>query len=231
MLLKDWDDLPDRMQNDSVRKYYEILNKKKKSLILKRIFDILIGLLTLIVLSPLLLVISIAVKLDSEGPVYFRQVRITQYGKQFRIFKFRSMVNDAELKGSSVTTNNDSRITRTGQFLRKYRLDEIPQLFNIISGDMSFVGTRPEVPKYVEHYTDEMLATLLLPAGVTSESSIKYKDEDLLLVNADDVDEIYINKVLPEKMKLNLINLGQFGLLSDIRTIFQTVISMLNNKK
>lgn len=227
MLLRDWDDLPDRMKNESVRRYYEILERKKKSLIIKRIFDIVVGLILVIVLSPLLIITGLIVKIDSRGPVFFRQTRVTQYEKEFKIFKFRTMVNDAEHIGTAITTNNDPRITRIGKFLRKYRLDETPQLFNIISGDMSFVGTRPEVPKYVEQYTEVMMATLLLPAGVTSEASICYKDEDMLLGCADDVDEVYINKILPEKMKYNLEAIKSFGLIKELRIMIRTVLNVI----
>lgn len=231
MVLKQWDDLPDRMKNESVRKYYEILDKKKRSLILKRIFDILVGLILLVILSPLLMIVSIIIKLDSQGPVFFKQTRVTQYGKEFQIFKFRSMVNDAELIGPSVTTNNDLRITRIGLFLRKYRLDEIPQLFNIVSGDMSFVGTRPEVPKYVEHYTNEMMATLLMRAGVTSKASIQYKNEELLIANADNVDETYVNKILPMKMKHNLRSIKKFSIYGDIKLMVETILVVIKKEK
>ncbi len=226
MRLRRWDDLPDAMKNDSVKKYYDLLYKKRLSLFAKRIFDIVVAIVTFIILSPLFVILSIAIKIDSRGPVMFRQVRVTQYGKRFAIFKFRTMVNNAEKIGAQVTTKNDFRVTKVGKILRKYRLDEIPQLFNIISGDMSFVGTRPEVVKYAEKYTEEMMATLLLPAGVTSEASIQYKDEELLLAHAADADETYVNKVLPEKMKYNLRSLREFSLLGDIKTMVRTVLAV-----
>lgn len=226
MVLKSWDDLPENMKNDSVRMYYEILEKKCTSLIMKRLFDFFAAIITLVILLPLFLLISIAIKIDSKGPVMFRQVRITQYGKQFRIFKFRTMVNNAHKIGSQVTTKHDVRVTRAGSFLRKLRLDEIPQLLNIITGDMTFVGTRPEVAKYVEQYSEEMMATLLLPAGVTSEASIQYKDEELLLANADNADETYVKKVLPEKMRYNLRSIESFSFFSDIKTMFRTVLAV-----
>lgn len=227
MILKKWNDLPDNMKNESVRKYYEFLYKKRLNILAKRIFDVIAAILTLIILSPLFIIFSIAISVDSRGPVMFRQVRVTQYGKQFRIFKFRTMVNNADKIGAQLTTKNDSRITKTGRILRKFRLDEIPQLFNIISGNMSFVGTRPEVIKYVERYTEEMMATLLLPAGVTSEASIQYKDEEMLFANADDVDDIYVNKVLPEKMKYNLSSLEKFGFWGEIRIMIRTVWAVI----
>lgn len=222
-MLRKWDDLPENMRNDSVRYYYDVLNRKRLSLVIKRIFDIVIALITLIILSPIFVAISIAIKADSRGPVMFRQVRVTQYGRRFRIFKFRTMVNNAEKLGAQVTAKDDIRITKIGRLLRKLRLDEIPQLFNIITGDMSFVGTRPEVPKYVERYTDGMMATLLLPAGVTSEASIKYKDEESLLENADNVDMIYVDTVLPEKMKFNLRSIEKFNLWADMKLMIRTV--------
>lgn len=226
MLFKKWDDLPENMKNESVKYYYELLYKKRISLIVKRIFDLIVAIISLIFLFPVFIIISVAIKIDSEGPVMFRQVRVTQYGKQFRIFKFRTMVNNADKIGGQITIKNDSRITRVGKILRKFRLDEFPQLFNIILGDMSFVGPRPEVVKYVEKYTDEMMATLLLPAGVTSEASIKYKDEEELLSIAHDADEVYIYKILPEKMKYNLKSIEEFNFFSDIKTMIKTVFEV-----
>lgn len=223
MVLKKWDDLPSNMKNASVKEYYDILYEKRFSLFAKRAFDIVVAILTFVVLSPIFIILSIAIKIDSKGPIMFRQVRITQYGKQFKIFKFRTMVNNAEKIGAQVTTKNDSRVTKVGRFIRKCRLDEIPQLFNIISGDMSFVGTRPEVIKYVERYTDEMMATLLLPAGVTSEASIHYKDEERILTVAEDADRTYVEAVLPEKMKYNLKNIEKFSFLGEIVTMVRTV--------
>ena len=227
MISRGWEDLPDNMKNDSVKKYYGLLHKKKLSLFSKRVFDIVVAVAVLIMLSPIFIILSLAIKVDSKGPVMFRQVRVTQYGRQFRIFKFRTMVNNADKMGTQVTTKNDARVTKVGKFLRKSRLDEIPQLLNIIFGDMTFVGTRPEVVKYVDKYTDEMMATLLLPAGVTSEASIQYKDEELLLAHADDADETYINEVLPEKMKYNLRSIETFSFSSDIRTMLRTVAAVL----
>lgn len=231
MVFKNWDDLPENMKNDSVRPYYELLFKKRLSLVTKRIFDLVVAIITFIILSPIFIILSLAIKIDSKGPVMFRQIRVTQYGKGFKIFKFRTMVNNADKIGAQVTTKNDARVTRVGKFLRKLRLDEIPQLFNIILGDMSFVGTRPEVVKYVEKYTDEMMATLLLPAGVTSEASIQYRDEELLLSIADDADETYIYEVLPEKMKYNLRSLEEFNFFSDIKTMLRTVEAVVKKDK
>lgn len=227
MVFKKWDDLPENMKNESVRPYYEQLYKKRKGLLIKRIFDLVVAVIALVVFSPIFIILSMAIKLDSKGPFMFKQVRVTQYGKKFRIFKFRTMVNGADKIGVQVTTKNDTRVTRVGKFLRKLRLDEIPQLFNIILGDMSFVGTRPEVVEYVEKYTDDMMATLLLPAGVTSIASIIYKDEEKLLKDSAAAEEVYLNEILPEKMKYNLIGLEDFSLLSDIKTIFSTAAAMV----
>ncbi|WP_405321250.1 sugar transferase [Frisingicoccus sp.] len=225
-MLREWERLPKRMQNDAVRPYYDILQKKKISLFLKRCMDVVLSAILLVVLAPVLVVIGIAVRLDSPGPALFRQVRVTQYGRQFRIFKFRTMVDHADQMGSQVTAGGDKRITRLGAKMRHYRLDELPQLINILLGDMSFVGTRPEVVKYVREYTDEMTATLLLPAGVTSAVSIQYKDEEKLLAGVDDVDAAYIHTVLPEKMEYNLKSLREFSLIHEIKIMIDTVISV-----
>ena len=210
MTMKKWNELPLDMQVEEVKKYYKILEKHKAGLVAKRIFDIVVAVILLVLLSPVLLILSILIKLDSKGPVLFRQIRVTTYGKKFRICKFRTMVENAEKIGTQVTTKGDMRVTRMGKLLRGCRLDEIPQLFNILTGDMTFVGTRPEVEKYVAHYTNEMKATLLLPAGVTSRASIEYKDEEKLLEDAKNADEVYIHQVLPEKMKYNLKAIEKF---------------------
>ena len=151
-----------------------------------------------------MIVIAVMIKLDSKGSVFYRQERVTTYGKRFRIHKFRTMVSNADQIGSAVTVDNDSRITDIGKHIRNLRLDELPHLFDVIEGNMTFVGTRPEAVKYVERYKSEYYATLLLPAGITSEASIRYKDEAELLNQADDVDQVYVDNVLPEKMKWNL---------------------------
>ena len=225
-MLRRWEDLPKRMQNKAVRPYYEQLQKKKVSLFLKRCIDVSLSSALLLFLAPVMVLIGIAVRLDSPGPALFRQVRVTQYGRQFRIFKFRTMVNHADRMGTQVTASGDARITHLGRKMRHYRLDELPQLLNIFLGDMSFVGTRPEVVKYVREYTDEMTATLLLPAGVTSEVSIQYKDEEKLLADVADVDEAYIHVVLPEKMEYNLKSLKDFSLIHELRIMVDTVIAV-----
>lgn len=227
MILKDWEQLPEELQLDEVKPYYEILKKKKLSLILKRIFDIVVSFIMLIILSPVFVFLGIAIKIDSKGPVFFRQERITQYGKTFKIFKFRTMVNNAEKLGTQVTVGNDARITKVGKFIRDCRLDEIAQLLNILTGDMTFVGTRPEVKKYVNHYTKEMMATLLLPAGVTSLASIYYKDEAKLLDKSNNPDKTYVEEVLPGKMKYNLQSIKEFNFFEDIKTMLKTVVAVI----
>lgn len=227
MILKNWEELPKELQTEEVKPYYEVLKKKRLSLILKRIFDIVVSLIMLIILLPVFIILGIAIKIDSKGPVFFRQERITQYGRTFRIFKFRTMVNNAEKLGTQVTIGNDSRITKVGSFIRDCRLDEISQLLNILTGDMTFVGTRPEVKKYVNHYTNEMMATLLLPAGVTSLASIYYKDEAELLEKSDNPDKTYIREILPEKMKYNLQSMEKFNFLEDIKIMFMTVLAVI----
>ena len=227
-MLRDYNKLPDKFKNDAVKEYYNILKKKKFNLILKRVFDMVCSFILLVLLIPVFIVLAIWIKIDSKGPVFYRQERITKYGKKFKIFKFRTMVSDADKIGTLVTLNNDNRITKVGSKIRKCRLDEIPQLINILLGEMSFVGTRPEVSKYVDKYTDEMLATLLMPAGVTSSASIKYKDEDLILEKykkkGEDVDSIYVNRILPEKMKYNLEYIRKFNLFEDIKLCIKTVL-------
>ena len=227
-LLKRWEQLPQELQNDSVRPYYEALSRKRGQLLLKRVFDILLSLVLLVLLSPVMLILALAIRLDSPGEVLFRQVRVTQYGQEFRIFKFRTMVANAQQLGTQVTVQGDMRITRVGKLLRKCRLDELPQLLNILIGQMSFVGTRPEVPRYVRQYTPQMLATLLLPAGVPSQASIRYKDEDRLLDSSADPDRTYVEQVLPGKMEYNLNSLLDFSLWQDLKTMVQTVGAVLH---
>lgn len=226
-MLKNWNELPEYMRTDEVRPYYDLLQKKRLSLFFKRVFDIIVSLIMIILCLPILLIISILIVKDSKGGVFYRQERVTQYGRVFRIFKFRTMVKNADQIGTQVTVSNDSRITKIGSKLRNCRLDELPQLFNIFLGDMTFVGTRPESVHYVKSYTNEMYATLLLPAGVTSEASIEYKDEADLLDQADDVDSVYINDVLPEKMKYNLNSIKEFSFFKEIATMFRTVFAVL----
>lgn len=226
-MLKKWDDLPDFMKCSEVRPYWEVLNKKRGQLVLKRAFDLVVALILLVILAIPMGIIAVLIKKDSEGPVFYRQERVTTYGKHFRIHKFRTMVSNADKIGTAVTVGNDSRITRVGEKLRGHRLDELPQVFDVIEGTMSFVGTRPEAVKYVEKYKPEYYATLLMPAGITSEASIRYKDESELLNAADDVDRVYVEDVLPAKMKWNLESIRRFRFLREILTMFRTVFAVL----
>ena len=226
MLIRAWRNLPKNMQIEEVRPYYQALRQKAASLFFKRLFDFFASLLLLILLSPVLFLLAIWIKIDSKGSVFFRQTRITSYGKEFQIYKFRTMVQDAEKLGHAVTIKQDPRITRVGQKIRKTRLDELPQLLNVLAGSMSFVGTRPEVPKYVAHYTPEMMAPLLLPAGVTSLASIKFKDEEKLLTASKDPDKTYIETILPQKMKINLDYLIQFRFGKDLKIALMTVFKV-----
>lgn len=226
MLLKKWEELPPVMQNDSVRGYYDILKNKQVCLFFKRIFDIIVSLFLLILLIPVFLVLAIAVKADSAGPVFYRQKRVTQYGKNFYIHKFRTMVHQSECLGAQITVENDKRVTRVGKVLRKFRLDELPQLADVLVGNMTFCATRAEIPKYVAEYTPEMMATLLLPAGVTCLASILYKDEAKLLIDAENVDYVYTTKILPAKMWYNLQALKNIGFWSDIKVMMMTVLAV-----
>ena len=220
-----------RFETEIVKKYREEIEKRRVSLFLKLFLDKVLALILLIPLSPIILAIAIWIKLDSEGPVFYRQERITTYGRPFRIFKFRTMVKDADKLGAAVTEHNDPRISRAGDKLRKVRLDELPQLFNVLLGDMSFVGVRPEVAKYVNRYTDEMNATLLLPAGITSPASIEYKDEDEVIEKFKEtgrsIDDIYIEEVLPDKMKYNLEYIKNFSIVNDIKIMIQTALAVI----
>lgn len=229
-MLKAWEELPKYMQNEEVREYYDILAKRKGHLLFKRVFDVTVASILLLLLAPVMLVIAVAVKANSKGPVFFRQVRRTKYGKEFRIFKFRTMVVDAEKIGTQVTVGNDPRITKVGHMIRKTRLDEIPQLLNVLKGEMSFVGTRPEVPKYVNQYKPEMMATLLMPAGITSKASIEFKDEEKILYGVDDVDKVYVEEVLPIKMTYNIAYLKSFSGWNDIKLMVETVLAVVGRR-
>lgn len=227
MTLKCWKDLPDNMKTKEVYRYYKILKKRQLSLKMKRLFDVCAAAILLVMLSPAILIISVLIAIDSPGGVFFRQARVTTYGREFKIHKFRTMVANADRLGTQVTVGNDARITKIGAILRKYRLDELPQLIDVLNGDMSFVGTRPEVPKYVAGYTNEMMATLLLPAGITSEASIRFKSEAELLEGVENVDETYIHVILPQKMKYNLEAIRKFSFLGEIATMIRTVFAVM----
>ena len=231
MELRPWQLLPDEMRTKEVRKYYNILMKHRMWLKMKRVLDVIVAGIMLAVLIIPMGIIALAIRLDSPGPVFFRQARVTQYGRIFRIYKFRTMVVNANELGASVTVDNDRRITRMGKLLRKIRADEFPQLFNILAGDMTLVGTRPEVPEYVKQYSKEMYATLLLPAGLTSRTSIAYKDEDKILGNAANPDKAYVEEVLPAKMKYNLEALRKFGFAEDCRVLWDTFESVVGSER
>ena len=226
-MLRKWEELPPFMQCDEVRKYYDILFEKKTSLKLKRIFDVVMAEILLVTFAIPMLIIAIMIKLDSPGPVFYRQERVTAYGKKFKIHKFRTMVNHADKIGTAVTVQNDSRITKVGAKLRDLRIDEIPQLLDVLNGDMSFVGTRPEAAKYVGKYTKEMRATLLLPAGITSEASIRYKDEAEQLDEEENADEVYVKRILPQKMQYNLESIKQFNCWNEFKTLIRTVYAVI----
>ena len=230
MILKKWEELPKNMQTDAVFPYWKALNEKKAPLLLKRGMDILFSTLMLLLFSPVFLLLAVAIRLDSPGPVFYRQERVTRYGRVFRIHKFRSMCDGADKKGTLVTVSGDSRVTRVGRFIRKYKLDELPQLLDVWKGDMSFVGTRPEVRRYVDAYTPEMMATLLLPAGITSTASIRYKDENALLDAAEDVDRTYIGEILPEKMKWNLEDIRKFSPGREMGICVKTVLAVFGRE-
>ena len=230
MFLKKFEKLPQEFRNDSVLTYYDILAKKRASIFFKRLLEFLLAILIMVLLLIPMAIIAVVVKLTSKGPVFYRQERVTVYNKRFKILKFRTMTVGADQLGALVTSENDARITKVGATLRKFRLDELPQIFHVLSGKMSFVGTRPEVPRYVERYTPEMMATLLLPAGITSLASIRYKDENEIIGNVsdpDEVDRIYVDRILPEKMEYNLQYLKDFSLLGDIKLMFSTFKSIL----
>ena len=229
-MVKKWEDLPENMRVEAIKPYWEILYKKRGQLMLKRVFDFLIALILLIILLIPMLILAVWIKVDSPGPVFYRQERVTTNGKHFRIHKFRTMVSNADKIGTAVTVGKDPRITRVGSKLRKVRLDELPQLIDVLQGTMSFVGTRPEAVKYVERYRPEWKATLLLPAGITSECSIRYKDEDRLLENATDADKVYVEQVLPGKMKINLESIKDFTLGGEMKTMIRTVLAILGKE-
>lgn len=227
MKVRKWEELPEKMRTREVRRYYNIIVRHSGWFKVKRVMDICVSLVLLAILLIPMGIIALMIKTDSQGPVFFRQERVTQYGKIFKIYKFRTMVDNASQLGGQVTVNNDARITRVGKLLRRYRLDEFPQLFNILAGDMTLVGTRPEVIKYVKEYSGEMYATLLLPAGLTSRTSIAYKDEDKLLKDAKDADKVYVDEILPVKMKYNLESLRRFGVREDMTVMWNTFVSVL----
>lgn len=229
-MLRKWEELPDFMRIDEVRPYWEILYRKRRQLALKRMFDVVMSLILTVLLFVPMIIIAVKVKRESRGPIFYRQERVTTYGKKFMIHKFRTMVDKADMIGELLTVDNDSRLTELGKKLRKYRLDELPQVLDVLAGNMSFVGTRPEVVKYVKQYKPEFYATLLMPAGITSEASIRYKNEYKLLKDADDVDRVYIEEVLPAKMAWNLQSIVRFRFLREVLTCVRTILAMLGKE-
>jgi lipopolysaccharide/colanic/teichoic acid biosynthesis glycosyltransferase len=233
-ILREWEELPEFMRVPEVRGYWEELDRKRPELVCKRIFDVTVSSILLLFLVVPMAVIAVVIKADSPGPVFYRQERVTAYGRRFRIHKFRTMVADADKKGGMVTVKEDRRVTKAGGVLRKYRLDELPQLLDILAGDMSFVGTRPEVVKYVKMYKREYRATLLLPAGVTSMASIRYKDESRMLDGAGGdearIDRMYIREILPRKMKWNLESIRRFSLSAELATMARTVLAVFGRE-
>ena len=193
---------------------------------LKRIFDITLSLFGLIILLPFMLIIAILIRIDSKGPVFFKQIRVTKNGKEFKIFKYRTMRVGSD-KYSQITVGKDGRITKIGSFLRKYKLDEIPQLINVLIGDMSLVGPRPEVPKYVALYTDEQKEILKVRAGITDYASIEFSDENDLLASEEEPEKAYIEKIMPKKIELNKKYLSEVSILTDIKIILLTIKKIL----
>jgi lipopolysaccharide/colanic/teichoic acid biosynthesis glycosyltransferase len=201
------------------------MNKFNK--IVKRIFDLICSTLGLIVLSPVLIIIAIRIKMGSDGPVFFKQIRVGENNKEFEILKFRTMVVNAEKLGRQITVGNDNRITKIGAFLRKYKLDELPQLINVFKGEMSLVGPRPEVPRYVKLYNEEQRLVLKVKPGITDLASIRYRDENDLLGGVENPDEFYINTIMPDKLDLNLEYINKNNIFFDIYIIFKTIIKCL----
>ncbi|MEG2429559.1 MAG: sugar transferase [Oscillospiraceae bacterium] len=226
MLIKNYNDLPKEMQTPIVKNYYDLLSKKTKTLAIKRLIDIVLCGIITIIASPFLLIFALLIKLTSKGPVIFKQQRVGKNMKIFNIYKFRTMEKDASKKGPEITTNNDNRITSFGKFLRKINMDEMPQLFNVLKGDMSIIGTRPEVLSYVNEYSDEMFATLLLPPGMLSLASVFYKDENSMLKDVSDVHKTYVEKILPDKMKYNLEYLKIVSIKEDFKLIGKSIACM-----
>lgn len=191
----------------------------------RRLLDVIISAMGLVLLSPLFLIISVWIKLDSPGPAFYRAQRVGKDGKLFRLYKFRSMVADADRRGPGITATGDARITRAGRFLRRTKLDELPQLINVLKGDMSLVGPRPEDPRYVALYTPEQRRVLAVRPGITSAASLIYRHEEQLLAG-EDWETVYRTKVLPDKLAIDLDYLAHRTLGSDLKLIFRTIAAM-----
>ena len=207
----------------------KVLEKRKVHLALKRLMDVVISGGALLVIWPVLLLIALAIRIDDPGPVFYRQVRVGKDGKEFRIYKFRTMVVDADKKGLAITVGRDNRITRVGRILRKTKLDELAQLINVFTGEMSFVGPRPEVPKYVNLYTPYQRQVLLVRPGITDYASIAYRNENDLLEGAEDPERMYIETIMPDKIELNMKYLHEISPLADIRLIISTIIAVIKD--
>lgn len=194
---------------------------------MKRIFDIISSIIGLIALSPIFLVLALWIKYDSNGPVFYRQVRVGKKGKDFKIFKFRSMRQGSDKKGLITVGGRDPRVTKSGFYIRKYKLDEFPQLINVLIGDMSIVGPRPEVRKYVNLYTVDQLKVLSVKPGITDIASIKYRNENEILENAQDPDKMYVEVIMPDKLKYNLEYISKQSIIFDLKLIFLTIKEIL----
>ena len=205
----------------------KVLEQRRLQLTLKRLMDVTVSGCALLVLWPVLLLIAAAIKIDDPGPVFYRQVRVGRGGKHFRIFKFRTMIVDADKKGLAITVGRDNRITRVGAFLRKSKLDELAQLINVFTGEMSFVGPRPEVPKYVDMYTPYQKQVLLVRPGITDYASIAYRNENDLLEGAKDPEKMYIEQIMPDKIELNMKYLREISPLADLKLIFGTIAAVI----
>lgn len=223
MNLSNFDELPQSMQNDEVKRYHDILLTKKHTLWLKQVIDFLVCGIVFIITLPFFILFALLIKLTSKGPVFFRQERVGRNAKTFHILKFRTMVKDADRVGIQLTTGDDSRITSFGKFLRKINMDEMPQLLNVLKGDMSIIGTRPEVRRYVDIYSDEMMATLLIKPGMVSLASVKYKNESQLLSTASDPQSVYIEQILPDKMRYNLEYFTRISIKEDFSILKKTI--------
>lgn len=224
MYVKQFEKLPPDLQKSEIRPYFDYLQTRKGSLIAKRVLDIFVALLVLTVLSPIMLISAILVKLTTKGPLFYLQERVGLYGKPFHIYKFRTMVVDADKIGAQITVGErDPRITKVGHILRTTRIDEFPQMLNVLKGDMTIIGTRPEVPRYVKEYSDEMKATLLMQPGASGGASIAYRYENEMLKDKEDPEQYYIDAILPDKMQINLDYLKKFSIWQDLWLMCRTV--------
>lgn len=214
-------------ENAGVVDFDALMKKKKAALFFKRYFDVTASFFGILFLLIPFAAVAVAVKCSSRGPVFFRQVRVGKNGREFRIYKFRTMVADAEKKGMQITVGGDSRVTGIGRVLRKTKVDELPQLFNVFAGQMSFVGPRPEVPHYVDMYSDYQKNVLRIKPGITELASIVYRDENDVLAKSEDPERTYIEEIMPEKIKLNMQYMQKMNVFYDIYLIFRTFAAVL----